>query len=30
MTAKIFGFEEYPYFAAPPDAQQAPKVDFGK
>lgn len=30
MTAKIFGFEEYPYFAAPADAQQAPKVDFGK
>ncbi|HEX6083258.1 MAG TPA: LemA family protein [Thermoanaerobaculia bacterium] len=30
MTAKIFGFEEYPYFEAPTDAQQAPKVDFGK
>jgi LemA protein len=30
MTAKIFGFEEYPYFAAPTEAQQAPKVDFGK
>lgn len=29
MTAKIFGFEEYPYFAAPSDAQQAPKVNFG-
>jgi LemA protein len=29
MTAKIFGFEEYPYFAAPTEAQQAPKVDFG-
>jgi LemA protein len=29
MTAKIFGFEEYPYFEAPKDAQQAPKVDFG-
>ena len=29
MTAKIFGFEEYPYFAAPADAQQAPKVNFG-
>jgi LemA protein len=29
MTAKIFGFEEYPYFAAPTDAQQAPKVNFG-
>jgi LemA protein len=30
MTAKIFGFEEYPYFEAPKEAQQAPKVDFGK
>ena len=29
MTAKIFGFEEYPYFEAPKDAQQAPKVNFG-
>lgn len=29
MTAKIFGFDEYPYFEAPKDAQQAPKVDFG-
>jgi len=30
MTAKIFGFDEYPYFEAPKDAQQAPKVDFGR
>jgi len=30
MTAKIFGFGEYPYFEAPTDAQQAPRVDFGK
>ena len=30
MTAKIFGFGEYPYFEAPADAQQAPKVDFGR
>ena len=30
MTAKIFGFEEYPYFEAPKEAQQAPRVDFGK
>jgi LemA protein len=30
MTAKIFGFGEYPYFEAPKDAQQAPKVDFSK
>ena len=29
VTAKIFGFGEYPYFAAPADAQQAPKVNFG-
>ena len=29
VTAKIFGFGEYPYFEAPKDAQQAPKVDFG-
>lgn len=29
VTAKIFGFKEYPYFAAPADAQQAPKVNFG-
>jgi LemA protein len=28
MTAKVFGFKEYPYFEAPPAAQQAPKVDF--
>ena len=29
VTAKMFGFKEYPYFAAPADAQQAPKVNFG-
>jgi len=29
MTAKIFGFDEYPYFEAPKEAQQAPKVNFG-
>ena len=29
MTAKIFGFEEYPYFEVPPEARQVPKVDFG-
>ena len=29
MTAKIFGFEEYPYFEAPKEAQAAPKVNFG-
>jgi LemA protein len=30
VTAKMFGFKEYPYFHAPPEAQRAPKVDFGK
>ena len=29
MTAKIFGFEEYPYFSTPAETQQAPKVNFG-
>ena len=29
VTAKIFGFGEYPYFEAPKEAQQAPKVNFG-
>ena len=30
ITAKMFGFKEYPYFEAPPAAQTAPKVDFKK
>ena len=30
VTAKVFGFKEYPYFEAPPAAQQAPKVNFGR
>jgi LemA protein len=30
MTAKVFGFKEYPYFEAPPASQQVPKVDFGR
>jgi LemA protein len=30
MTAKVFGFKEYPYFQAPPDAKQLPKVNFTK
>ena len=30
LTAKIFGFKEYPYFEAPPDAKQVPKVNFSK
>ena len=30
MTAKVFGFKEYPYFEAPAGSQQLPKVDFGR
>ena len=30
MTAGIFGFKEHPFFEAPPEAQQVPKVNFGK
>ena len=30
MTAKVFGFKEYPYFEAPAAAQQLPKVNFGR
>ena len=30
VTAKMFGFKQYPYFAAPNEAQTAPKVSFGK
>lgn len=30
LTAKMFGFKEYPYFEVPPSAQAVPKVDFGK
>jgi LemA protein len=30
LTAKMFGFKEYPYFEAPPAAQAVPKVDFKK
>jgi LemA protein len=30
VTAKMFGFTEYPYFEAPPAAQQVPKVNFGR
>lgn len=29
ITAGIFGFEEYPLFNAPPDAERVPRVDFG-
>jgi len=30
VTAKMFGFKEYPFFQAPPEAKQAPKVNFNK
>jgi LemA protein len=30
MTAKVFGFKEYPYFDAPPSAEVAPKVNFSR
>src|SRR5436190_6817068 len=30
LTAKMFGFKEYPFFQAPPDAKQVPKVNFSK
>ncbi len=30
LTAKMFGFKEYPFFQAPPEAKQVPKVNFGK
>jgi LemA protein len=30
ITAKVFGFQEYPYFEAPTEAQQVPKVNFGR
>src|SRR5213596_1982642 len=30
VTAKMFGFKEYPFFQAPPDARQVPKVTFTK
>jgi LemA protein len=28
ITAKVFGFREYPFFQAPPEAAQPPKVNF--
>jgi len=28
LTARVFGFKEYPFFQAPPEAKQAPKVNF--
>ncbi len=30
MTAKVFGFKEYPFFEAPPEAKVVPKVNFTK
>ena len=30
VTAKVFGFQEYPYFEVPADARKAPKVDFSR
>jgi LemA protein len=30
ITAGIFGFKEHPYFNAPSEAEQVPRVDFGK
>jgi LemA protein len=30
VTAGIFGFKEYPLFAAPPEAKQVPRVNFGR
>jgi len=28
LTAKVFGFKEYPFFQAPPEAKLVPKVNF--
>ena len=30
VTAKLFGFKEYPFFQAPPEAKTVPKVAFPK
>jgi LemA protein len=30
LTAKLFGFKEYPYFDAPTAAEAVPKVDFAR
>ena len=30
LTAKMFGFKEHPFFEAPAEAQQVPKVNFNK
>jgi LemA protein len=30
VVASVFGFKEYPFFEAPAEAKQVPKVNFGK
>ncbi len=30
VTGSLFGFKEYPFFQAPAEARQVPKVEFGK
>jgi LemA protein len=30
MTAKMFGFKDYPFFQVPDEAKKVPKVDFSK
>src|SRR5580698_9807280 len=30
LTAKLFSFKEYPFFEAPPEAKQVPKVNFSR
>ncbi len=30
VTARLFGFKEYPYFQAPTEAKQLPRVNFGR
>jgi LemA protein len=30
ITAALFGFKEHPFFKAPPEARQVPKVDFAR
>jgi len=30
ITAKVFGFKDYPFFEAPPEATQVPTVNFSK
>jgi LemA protein len=30
LTAKMFGFKDYPFFQAPPEARQVPRVNFNR